>query len=139
MNLIRALPGEGIKIWGARTASSNSAFKYINIRRLFIYVEESIKASTNWVVFEPNDASLWSRVNLTVSSFLDSMFRSGMLAGSMPSEAYFVEIGPSTMSRDDIMNGRLICNIGIAPSRPAEFVIFRVTQFTSEAGGGSEE
>lgn len=139
INLIRALPGEGIKIWGARTASSNSAFKYINTRRLFIYVEESIKASTNWVVFEPNDASLWSRVSLTVSSFLDSMFRSGMLAGSMPSEAYFVEIGPSTMSRDDIMNGRLICNIGIAPSRPAEFVIFRVTQFTNEAGGAAAE
>ena len=103
--------------------------------------EESIKANTNWVVFEPNDTALWQRVHLTISSFLDNMWRNGMLAGGSASEAYFVEIGPSTMSRDDIMNGRLICNIGIAPSRPAEFVIFRVTQHTAEAGGegGGEE
>ena len=136
INLIRQLPGQGIRIWGARTASSNSAFKYVNVRRLFIFVEESIKVNTNWVVFEPNDPTLWQRVNLTISGFLDGLWRSGMLAGDSASEAYFVEIGPSTMSRDDIMNGRLICNIGIAPSRPAEFVIFRVTQHTSEAGGG---
>ncbi len=139
INLIRAIPGQGIRVWGARTASSSNAFKYVNVRRLFIYVEESIKANTNWVVFEPNDGTLWQRVSLTVSSFLDSMWRQGMLAGSSPSEGYFVEIGPSTMSRDDIMNGRLICNIGIAPSRPAEFVIFRVTQHTAEAAGGGEE
>lgn len=139
INLIRSFPGQGIRIWGAKTASSNSAFKYINVRRLFIYVEESIKANTNWVVFEPNDATLWQRVSMTISSFLDGMWRTGMLAGSSASEAYFVEIGPSTMSRDDIMNGRLICNIGIAPSRPAEFVIFRVTQHTAEAGGEAEE
>lgn len=139
INLIRAIPGQGIRVWGARTASSNSAFKYVNVRRLFIYVEESIKANTNWVVFEPNDTALWQRVSLTISSFLDSMWRTGMLAGSTPSEGYFVEIGPSTMTRDDIMNGRLICNIGIAPSRPAEFVIFRVTQHTAEAGTGESE
>jgi len=136
INLIRAIPGEGIRIWGARTASSNSAFKYVNIRRLFIYVMESIKASTNWVVFEPNDNTLWQRVSLTITSFLDGMWRTGMLSGGSPGEAYFVEIGPTTMSMDDIRNGRLICNIGIAPSRPAEFVIFRLTQHTSEAGGG---
>jgi phage tail sheath protein FI len=139
INLIRAIPGQGIRVWGARTASSNTAFKYVNVRRLFIYVEESIKANTNWVVFEPNDATLWQRVSLTISSFLDSMWRTGMLAGASPSEGYFVEIGPSTMSRDDIMNGRLICNIGIAPSRPAEFVIFRVTQHTAESGGEAQE
>ena len=139
VNLIRSFPGQGIRIWGAKTASSNSAFKYINVRRLFIYVEESIRANTNWVVFEPNDATLWQRVSMTISSFLDSLWRNGMLAGGSASEAYFVEIGPSTMSRDDIMNGRLICNIGIAPSRPAEFVIFRVTQHTAEAGGEAEE
>jgi len=139
VNLIRAIPGQGIRVWGARTASSNSAFKYVNVRRLFIYVEESIKANTNWVVFEPNDTTLWQRVSMTISSFLDGMWRSGMLTGNSPAEAYFVEIGPTTMSRDDIMNGRLICNIGIAPSRPAEFVIFRVTQHTAEAGGGEGE
>ena len=134
VNLIRALPGQGIRVWGARTASSNSNFKYVNVRRLFIYVEQSIKAATNWVVFEPNNSSLWARVQMTVSSFLENMFRAGMLAGESPDQAFFVDIGTTTMSRDDIMNGRLICEIGIAPSRPAEFVIFRVTQFTSEAG-----
>lgn len=136
INLIRMLPGQGIRVWGARTASSNSAFKYVNVRRLFIYVEESIKANTNWVVFEPNDSTLWTRVQITISSFLDSMWRSGMLAGGSPAEAFFVEIGSQTMTREDVMSGRLICNVGIAPSRPAEFVIFRVTQHTSEAAGG---
>ena len=92
VNLLRLIPGQGIRIWGARTASSNSSFRYVNVRRLFIYVEESIKASTNWVVFEPNDVTLWQRVSLTVGSFLDSMWRSGMLAGNTASEAYFVEI-----------------------------------------------
>ncbi|MBQ1880237.1 MAG: phage tail sheath family protein [Lachnospiraceae bacterium] len=135
INLIRALPGQGIRVWGARTASSNNAFKYVNVRRLFIYVEESIKANTNWVVFEPNDATLWHRVELSITGFLDGLWRNRMLAGDSPATSYFVEIGPSTMSKDDITNGRLICNIGIAPSRPAEFVIFRVTQFTAEAGG----
>ncbi len=137
VNLIRALPGQGIRIWGARTASSNTNFKYVNVRRLFIYVEESIKANTNWVVFEPNDESLWDRVGVTIRSFLDNLWRNGMLAGALPPEAYFVEIGPSTMSRDDIASGRLICNIGIAPSKPAEFVIFRVTQFTAGAAESS--
>ncbi len=133
VNLIRKLPGQGIRVWGARTAGSNSAFKYVNVRRLFIYVEESIRANTNWVVFEPNDTTLWTRVRITISSFLETLWRSGMLAGASPEESYFVEIGASTMTADDVRNGRLICNVGIAPSRPAEFVIFRVTQFTADA------
>ena len=138
VNLIRGLPGQGIRVWGARTASSNPAFKYVNVRRLFIYVEQSIKSATNWVVFEPNNSSLWARVQMTISSFLENLFRAGMLSGETPAEAFYVDIGPNTMSRDDILNGRLICEIGIAPSRPAEFVIFRLTQFTSEAGGAAE-
>ncbi|MDR2132013.1 MAG: phage tail sheath family protein [Clostridiales Family XIII bacterium] len=138
VNLIRALPGQGIRIWGARTASSNAAFKYVNVRRLFIFVEQSIKAATNWVVFEPNNSSLWARIQVTISAFLETLFRSGMLAGETADEAFFVEIGPTTMSQDDILNGRLICNIGIAPSRPAEFVIFRLTQYTAESGAAAE-
>lgn len=134
INLIRRIPGQGVRVWGARTASSNSSFKYVNVRRLFIYVEESIKANTGWVVFEPNTPTLWTRVRISIAGFLDTLYRSGMLSGSTPEESYFVEIGPSTMTNEDIANGRLICNIGIAPSRPAEFVIFKVTQFTSEAG-----
>ena len=138
INLIRMIPGQGIKVWGARTASRNSSFRYINVRRLFIYIEESIKANTNWVVFEPNDVTLWGRVQLTISAFLENLWRGGMLAGTSAGEAFFVEIGSNTMSKDDIANGRLICNIGIAPSRPAEFVVFRVSQYTSEAGGSEE-
>lgn len=134
VNLIRAISGQGIRIWGARTASSNAQFRYVNIRRLFIFVEESIKANTNWVVFEPNDVTLWSRVRITISAFLDNLWRSGMLAGTTAEESYFVEIGTSTMTADDIKNGRLICNLGIAPVRPAEFVIFRITQYTAESG-----
>ena len=134
VNLIRALPGQGIRIWGARTASSNASFKYVNIRRLFIFVEESIRANTGWVVFGPNDETLWNRVRISVNGFLNTMFRNGMFAGATPEESYFVDIGTSTMTQDDIQNGRLICNIGIAPSRPAEFVIFRITQHTSESG-----
>ena len=133
VNLIRKFPGAGIRVWGARTASSKPLWKYINVRRLFIYLEESIKANTNWVVFEPNDVALWSRVKRTIELFLEGMWRSGALVGGSPDEAFFVDIGPNTMSQDDIDNGRLICVIGVAPVKPAEFVIFRITQKT---GGG---
>lgn len=132
VNLIRALPGQGIRVWGARTCSSNSLWKYVNVRRLFIYLEESIKADTNWVVFEPNDEMLWVRVSRTIRSFLRDMWRNGALVGSTEDQAFYVNIGRDTMSQSDILNGRLICEIGVAPSRPAEFVIFRVTQFMEE-------
>lgn len=131
VNLIRAFTGRGIRVWGARTISSNGLWKYLNVRRLFIYVEESIKANTNWVVFEPNSNALWSRVTRTIEAFLATCWRDGALAGSSPSEAFFVECGPTTMTQDDIDNGRLICQIGIAPVKPAEFVIFRITQKTA--------
>ena len=133
VNLIRSFPGQGIRIWGARTASSDSSWKYINVRRLFIYIEESIKANTNWAVFEPNDENLWDRVKQTISVFLNTMWREGSLAGSSPEEAFFVNVGRDTMSQDDIDNGRLICVIGVAPVKPAEFVIFRLTQKTSDS------
>lgn len=132
VNLIRRFPGMGIRVWGARTASSRPLWKYINVRRLFIFLEETIKANTGWVVFEPNDELLWIRVKRTIEVFLEGIWRSGALAGSSASDAFFVDIGPSTMSKDDIDNGRLICVIGIAPVKPAEFVIFRLTQKTGE-------
>ena len=134
VNLIRAFPGQGIRVWGARTASSNASWKYVNVRRLFIFIEESIKANTNWAVFEPNDEQLWVRVKRTIDVFLTGLWRGGSLAGSATSEAFFVDIGRSTMSQDDIDNGRLVCVIGVAPVKPAEFVIFRITQKTSESG-----
>ena len=131
VNLIRAFTGRGIRVWGARTISSNGLWKYLNVRRLFIYVEESIKANTNWVVFEPNSTTLWNRVTRTIEAFLATCWRDGALAGSTPDQAFFVECGPTTMTQDDIDNGRLICQIGIAPVKPAEFVIFRITQKTA--------
>lgn len=133
INLIRSFPGRGIRVWGARTASSNATWKYVNVRRLFIYLEESIRNNTNWVVFEPNTEALWSRVKRTVEMFLASTWRSGALAGSSPSEAFFVDIGKNTMTQDDIDNGRLVCVIGVAPVKPAEFVVFKIGQYTSES------
>ncbi len=133
VNLIRSFPGRGIRVWGARTISSNGLWKYLNVRRLFIFVEESIRANTNWVVFEPNSEALWTRVKRTIETFLATCWRDGALAGSSPDQAYYVECGPTTMTQDDIDNGRLICEIGIAPVKPAEFVIFRITQKTSSA------
>lgn len=128
INLIRQLPGQGIRVWGARTCSSDGNWKYVNVRRLFIFIEESIKTNTNWAVFEPNDELLWSRVEGTIRVFLTTQWRNGALAGSSAEEAFFINIGKSTMTEDDILNGRLICVIGVAPVRPAEFVIFRITQ-----------
>ena len=133
VNLIRSFPGQGIRVWGARTASTDPSWKYVNIRRLFIFIEESIKANTNWAVFEPNDQALWTRVQRTISVFLNNMWRNGSLAGASADEAFFVNIGRNTMSQDDIDNGRLVCVIGVAPVKPAEFVIFRITQNTGSA------
>lgn len=133
VNLIRSFPGQGIRVWGARTATSNPSWKYVNVRRLFIFIEESIKANTSWAVFEPNDEVLWVRVQRTISVFLNGLWRGGSLAGSSPEEAFFVNIGRDTMSQDDIDNGRLICVIGVAPVKPAEFVIFRISQKTGDA------
>ncbi|MEG0687939.1 MAG: phage tail sheath subtilisin-like domain-containing protein, partial [Hungatella sp.] len=133
VNLIRSFPGLGIRVWGARTATSNGSWKYINVRRLFIFIEESIKANTSWAVFEPNDEVLWVRVQRTISVFLNNLWRGGSLAGTSPEEAFFVNIGRDTMSQDDIDNGRLVCVIGVAPVKPAEFVIFRISQKTSDA------
>ena len=132
VNLIRRFPGQGIRVWGARTASSKPLWKYVNVRRLFIFLEESIKANTNWVVFEPNDELLWIRVRRTIEVFLEGVWRSGALAGATTTDAFFVNIGTNTMTQDDIDNGRLICVIGVAPVKPAEFVIFRLTQKTGE-------
>lgn len=133
VNLIRAIPGQGIRVWGARTCSSDGNWKYVNVRRLFIFLEESIRANTGWVVFEPNDEALWSRVKGTISLFLETQRRNGALMGSTADQAYYVNVGTATMTQDDILNGRLICEIGVAPVRPAEFVIFRITQITQSA------
>lgn len=133
VNVIRRFPGRGIRVWGARTLSSDPLWKYVSVRRLFIFIEASIYNATQWVVFEPNDQRLWARVNQTVTLFLRTQWREGALFGAKEEEAFSVSIGRETMTEDDILNGRLIIEIGIAPVRPAEFVIFRVFQKTQEA------
>lgn len=133
VNVIRSFPGRGIRIWGARTMSSNGLWKYVSVRRLFIFLERSIYEGTQWVVFEPNDPRLWARVTDTVRLFLRGQWRNGALFGRTEEQAFFVTCNEATMTQDDIMNGRLICEIGIAPVRPAEFVIFRIFQHTAEA------
>lgn len=135
VNVIRRFPGRGIRVWGARTLSSDPLWKYVSVRRLFIFIEASIYQSTQWVVFEPNDLRLWARVKQTVTLFLRTQWREGALMGAKEEEAFLVAVGRETMTEDDILNGRLIIEVGIAPVRPAEFVIFRFYQRTIEANG----
>jgi uncharacterized protein len=131
VNLIREFEGRGIRVWGARTTTSDQEWKYVNVRRLFIFLEHSIDNGTQWVVFEPNTEALWERVRESIESFLFGVWKSGALMGTKPEEAYFVRCDRTTMTQDDIDNGRLVCLIGVAPAYPAEFVIFRIGQFTA--------
>jgi phage tail sheath protein FI len=133
VNVIRRFQGRGIRVWGARTLSSGSEWKYVNARRFLIFLEQSIYEGTQWVVFEPNDDKLWARVTDTIRVFLFSQWGAGALFGSTEREAFFIRCDRTTMTPDDILNGRLICEIGVALVRPAEFVIFRLFQYTLEA------
>ncbi len=136
INCIRAFPGRGIRIWGARTLSSDPEWRYINVRRLFNYVSESIMLGTQWSVFEPNDQRLWASLATNVSMFLSRVHRSGALFGASAAEAFYVKCDAETNPPEIIEAGQVICEIGIAPVKPAEFVIFRLSQFTG--GGGAE-
>lgn len=133
VNCLRFFPGRGYRVWGARTASSDPEFKYVSDRRYFNYLESSIDRGTQWVVFEPNGDKLWTNVRQTVSSFLFNEWKSDALLGRTPEEAYFVRCDRSTMTQNDLDNGRLICLIGVALLKPAEFVIFRIGQKTVDA------
>ncbi len=135
VNCIRAFPGRGIRVWGARTLSSDGSWRYINVRRLFNYVEKSIENGTQWVVFEPNNRKLWARVSRDVSAFLRMVWRDGALFGSSPAEAFYVKCDDELNPPESRDLGRLIVEIGMAPVKPAEFVIFRISQW---AGPGSE-
>ena len=136
INCIRAFPGRGIRIWGARTISSDPEWRYINVRRLFNFVAESIMLGTQWSVFEPNDQRLWASLSTNVSSFLTRVYRSGALFGASAAEAFYVKCDAETNPPELIEAGQVVCEIGIAPVKPAEFVIFRLSQFTG--GGGAE-
>jgi phage tail sheath protein FI len=134
VNVLRYFKGAGNLVWGGRTTSNDPDWKYINVRRLFIFIEKSILHSTRWVVFEINDEPLWARVRRSIGDFLTTLWRDGMLQGAKKEQAYFVKCDRTTMTQADIDNGRLICVIGIAPVKPAEFVIFRIGQWD---GGSS--
>jgi phage tail sheath protein FI/enoyl-CoA hydratase/carnithine racemase len=131
INSIRSFPSRGILLWGARTTSEDPLWKYVNVRRYFIYLEQSIYAGLQWVVFEPNGEPLWAGVRQTITNFLLNNWRSGALMGTKPEEAFYVRCDRSTMTQNDIDNGRLIAEIGVAPVRPAEFVIIRIGLWTA--------
>ena len=134
INCIRAFPGRGIRVWGARTLSSDASWRYINVRRLFNFVEESIMGGTQWVVFEPNDPGLWQRVRRTITGFLTRVWRDGALFGTTPEEAFYVKCDAENNPPESRDAGQLIVEIGISPVKPAEFVIFRISQFSGGAG-----
>jgi phage tail sheath protein FI len=133
INALRFFEGRGNRVWGARTISSDPEWKYVNVRRLFIYIEHSIDKGTQWAVFEPNNQRLWANIRQTVEDFLLVLWRDGALLGDKPEDAYFVRCDRTTMTQNDLDNGRLICLIGVAPVKPAEFVIFRIGQWTADA------
>ncbi len=133
INALRFFEGRGHRVWGARTISSDPEWKYVNVRRLFIFIEHSIDNSTKWAVFEPNNQRLWDNVRRSIEDFLLVLWRDGALLGDTPESAFFVRCDRTTMTQNDLDNGRLICLIGIAPVKPAEFVIFRIGQWTSDA------
>jgi phage tail sheath protein FI len=126
-------------VWGARTLSSDPEWSYVNVRRLLIFLEESIAKGTRWAVFEPNDESLWRQIASNISNFLTDVWRSGMLVGKTADEAFFVRCDRTTMTQDDLNNGRLVCVIGVAPVKQAEFVIFRIGQWTASASSDDDD
>jgi uncharacterized protein len=127
VNCIRLFPREGIRVYGARTvAASSSEWRYLNVRRLFNMIEESIARSTRWVVFEPNDRPLWKSIKRDVSAFLTLIWRQGALMGRTPEEAFFVQCDEETNPPEEVDAGRVVTVLGLAPVKPAEFVIFQI-------------
>ena len=132
VNCLRVFAGRGIRIWGARTLSSDASWRYLNVRRLFNYVEKSIERGTQWAVFEPNDMMLWSKMRRDINSFLKNVWREGALFGATPEQAFFVKCDEENNPQETRDLGQLIIDIGIAPVKPAEFVIFRIGQYAPE-------
>ncbi|HEY6000570.1 MAG TPA: phage tail sheath subtilisin-like domain-containing protein [bacterium] len=132
INCFRFFEGRGHRLWGARTISSDSEWKYVNVRRYFAYLERSIDRGTQWAVFEPNGEALWGNIRRTIEDFLLNEWQNGALLGDKPEKAFFVKCDRSTMSQNDLDNGRLVCLVGVSPLKPAEFVIFRIGQWTAD-------
>ncbi len=134
VNCIRSFPGRGVRIWGARSlAEASSEWRYINVRRLINYIKGSIEQGTQWVPFEPNDQALWARVRRDVTAFLTRTWGQGALFGATASDAFYVKCDSETNPPEVIDAGMMVCEIGVAPVKPAEFVIFRISQFTPGA------
>lgn len=133
INALRFFDGRGYRVWGARTMSSDPEYKYVNVQRFLTFLGHSVYRASAWAVFEPNGPLLWSRVSQAVRDFLEVQWRDGALLGATRDEAYFVRCDRSTMIQNDLDNGRLICLVGVSVVRPAEFVIFRIGQFTADA------
>ena len=132
INTLVAFPGRGIRVWGARTLSSDQAFMQINVRRLFILIRKSIEKYAQWVVFEPNEPALWKRITRSVDVFLNDLWRQGALVGGVQDEAFYVKCDDETNPPEARDAGQLLCEIGIAPVKPAEFIVVRIHQFTRE-------
>ncbi|MCZ6602450.1 MAG: phage tail sheath family protein [Planctomycetota bacterium] len=135
MNCIRSLGDRGIRIWGGRTVSSDPSWRYINVRRLFNMVEQSIEIGTQWVVFEPNDAALWKRISRDVTAYLLRVWKSGAIVGSTPEDAFYVKCDEETNPPEVVDAGQVVIEVGICPTKPAEFVIFRISQWNPQAEG----
>jgi phage tail sheath protein FI len=133
VNCIRAFPGMGYRVWGARTLSSDPSWRYINVRRLFNYIEKSLQLGTMWTVFEPNDQRLWNRIRRDVTSFLMGVYSQGALFGASPSQAFYVKVDEELNPAHQRDLGQLVIEIGVSPVKPAEFVIFRISQWSSES------
>lgn len=135
INAIRYFSGKGILVWGARTLDGNSnEWRYVPVRRLFNYIEESVQKSTNWAVFQPNDANTWIKVRCQIENFLSNLWRDGALAGSTPDKAFYVRVGlDETMTAQDILEGKMIVEIGLAAVRPAEFIVLKFSHKLQEA------
>jgi len=134
VNCLRAFPGMGYRVWGARTLSSDPSWRYINVRRLFNYIEKSLQLGTMWTVFEPNDQRLWNRIRRDVNNFLMGVYSQGALFGESPAQAFYVKCDAELNPAHQRDLGQLVVEIGVAPVKPAEFVIFRVSQWSAEAG-----
>jgi phage tail sheath protein FI len=135
VNVIRSFAGKGTLIWGARTLAGNdNEWRYVSVRRFFNFVEESVKKASGGFVFEPNDANTWTRVRAMIENFLIVQWRDGALAGAKPEDAFYVRVGLNkTMSADDILNGYMIVEIGMAVVRPAEFIVLKFSHKMQES------
>ncbi|MGH6691408.1 MAG: phage tail sheath family protein, partial [Gammaproteobacteria bacterium] len=133
LNCLRQFPGVGIVSWGTRTLSPDPEWRYVPVRRMGLFLKESLRRGLQWAVFEPNGERLWANIRQTVASFLYNEWFNGALLGAKREEAYFVKCDRSTMTQNDLDNGRLVCLVGVAALKPAEFVIFRIGQKTADA------